>query len=84
MNVFIFYPLLEQTIKDPRLRQHTLKLDPGDYTFQVKAFTSAGDGPESEITAKIDFTTNGQSKKFFFFVLYYNIFLKRGIVYNMN
>ncbi|XP_036443980.1 leukemia inhibitory factor receptor-like [Colossoma macropomum] len=47
--------LQESLIVGPSVRTHTLlNLRPGDYTFTVKAFTSAGEGPGSNITLSVD------------------------------
>ncbi|XP_062867413.1 LIF receptor subunit alpha b isoform X2 [Trichomycterus rosablanca] len=41
-------------LQDPSVRQYTFNLPPDTYTFTVKAFTSAGEGPGAENTLSMD------------------------------
>ncbi|XP_036443969.1 leukemia inhibitory factor receptor-like isoform X1 [Colossoma macropomum] len=52
----VFIPILEPRIHDPTVRTHTLpNLRPGYYTFEIKAFTSAGEGPGSVVSLSVDY-----------------------------
>uniref|UniRef100_A0AAR2JB59 LIF receptor subunit alpha b n=1 Tax=Pygocentrus nattereri TaxID=42514 RepID=A0AAR2JB59_PYGNA len=49
------YDILMASIRDPSVRTHTLSiLRSGNYIFKVKAFTSAGEGPESDVYRYVD------------------------------